>query len=247
MSKKIDTLVKEFGLNAAEQKVFRVLNVTKHKQRNSLSIKEIQAETTVTARTTLLYTLSKLIKRGLVDKVKREKAYFYFVVIKSETTQKEKTISYSDILEHIRSTSKSKHFYGIQSSSAIKFLITKMNDNPVIFSKIHTTQKIRQVVIDSIIDEEGYKYIQEASFKNETKQSHFGRPTMIHIVKKIPLPSHSEVMTDGTYVYLLNHSKSHYEIIHSSVLASTYISLIDFLKIDSRKLTQQEIWTSVLS
>lgn len=49
-------------------------------------------------------------------------------------------------------------------------------------------------------------------------------------------------MTDGTYVYLLNHSKSHYEIIHSSVLASMYISLIDFLKTDSKKINQTEIW-----
>jgi DNA-binding beta-propeller fold protein YncE len=100
-------------------------------------------------------------------------------------------------------------------------------------------------VIDSIIDEEGYKYVKEASFTNETKRGHFGRPTIISLVKKIPLPLFTEVMTDGTYVYLLNHSKSHYEIINSTVLASTYIALIEFLKIDSRKLTQQEIWEQI--
>lgn len=141
MSKKIDTLVKEFGLNATEQKVFRMLNVAKHKQKNTFSITEIQKETKIIVRTTLLYTLSKLIKRGLVSKVKKEKAYFYFVIIKGETIQKEKNISYNDVIEHIRSVSKSKHFYGIQSASAIKFLIATMNNDPVIFSKVHATQK----------------------------------------------------------------------------------------------------------
>lgn len=242
MSKKIDTLVREFGLNITEQKVFRVLNMAKHRTKNSFSVNEIQHEAKITTRTTLLYTLSKLIKRGLIGKIKKEKAYFYFVIIKSEIINKEKPLSYSDITEHIRNISKSKHFYGIQSASAIKFLIAKMNSNPVIFSKVHTTQKIRQVVIDSIIDEDGYKYVKEASFKNETKRGHFGRPTIISLVKKIPLPLFTEVMTDGTYVYLLNHSKSYYEIINSTVLASIYISLIDFLKIDSRKLNQTDLW-----
>ena len=223
MSKKIDTLVREFCLNTTEQKVFRVLNAAKHKTRSSFSVGEIQKETKIAVRTTLLYTLSKLIKRGFVGKIKKGKAYLYFVVIKNETINKEKSISYSEITEHIRSISKAKHFYGIQSASAIKFLITKMNSNPVIFSKVHTTQKIRQVVIDSIIDEEGYKYVKEASFKDETKRGHFGRPTIISLVKKIPLPLFNEVMTDGTYVYLLNHSKSHYEIINSTVHASIYI------------------------
>lgn len=184
MSKKVDTLVKELALNATEQKVFRVLNMAKHKQRNAFSICEIQEETRISVRTTLLYTLSKLIKRGLVGKVKNEKAYFYFVIVKNKTPQEEKSISYGDVIEHIRSISKSERFYGIQSASAIKFLIAKMNNDPAIFSKVHTTQKIRQVIIDSIIDEGGYKYVRETSFKDETRRGHFGRPTIISLVKK---------------------------------------------------------------
>lgn len=242
MSKKVDTLIKEYYLNQNEEFIFRLLNKIKYSRKNYLSIKEIQEKIDTEARTTILYTLNKLIKRKLINFIKINRSICYFAIKETKEGTKNEIMSYEDIIEHVSSVSKSKYFYGIQSSSAVKYLISKAIHNPSLFLKVHRTQKIRQVVIDSIIDEKGFVYLKEAKLKNETKHSHFGRPTIMSIVKEVPLPLYTEVLTDGIYVYILNHSKKNYEVIKSTELASVYIALIEYLKKDSRKISQTEIW-----
>ncbi len=226
--------------NELEGKILRELR----RAPNGLTVKKLM-ELTRKGRLTVFYDLRKLEKRGLIscDKTKHAHKWNFF-----ETTQTPLVTdgpkgggSVATAYQILHNSNQHK-IIGIQGNGAVKSIIKNvgMGKN---FSKTHTRQKLRQVIIDGILTEESINLIQ--GLEKKFLKSHFGRPSILHTIPDNPLISNYEIISDGKILVSINHTKNVATISHDLEIVRAYLALHETIKKSGVKRNPTEIYGKV--
>lgn len=244
MLKKINTYLKmiegKMFFNKTEKDVLRILaqNI------KPTTIGDMWKSSHVN-RLTLLYSLKKLEKRGFVRCDKTKKAHTWVFVqpnidiFGNAEVDSNKYVSIDDAYDILRKSSQQK-IVGIQGVGAVSFLVESMKINPDRFSRIHIRQKLRQTIIDSILTEKAAEKIQSLSKK--ALLTHFGRPTILHVIPESNFISDYEVISDGKLLIITNHKENKALVLRDPLIIKTTIAFLEIIKISGIKKNIAEIY-----
>jgi hypothetical protein len=222
-------------LNKTEQAIVRVLK----KARKPLPLGVIM-EALRLKRLVVFYNLRKLEKRGLAIRDMANRAHVWrlsdsLTEHKQEKVSHRKSVSIRDVYQ-LLNDSQSKKLFGIQGAGAVNSII-RMSQSMINFSKIHRRQKLRQVIIDGILTDKGVIIMK--NLPPSVLRSHFGRPSILHVIPDNSFITDREMLSDGKMLVSINHAKKIASITQKSEIIEGFLSLFESLKgVASSKIPQ---------
>lgn len=216
-----------------------ILKELKHRQK-PLTIKNL-IEALDLKRLSLLYNLKALETLGLVQRDRSLKVHWWRLREENfsltESAQEEIPIyaAYQLLAE-----SSSQKIYGIQGAGAVKNIAQLIEQEGNIFTKVHLRQKLRQEIIDGIVTERGGEIIKK--LPKTVLKSHFGRPTILHIVPDNDFIHDLEILSDGKLVLVISHKDGKAFMIKSFLAENAFRALFESIKDSGIKKSPTEVY-----
>ncbi len=244
MLKKINTysrrIEEKVFLNKTEKEIFRILvQATK-----PMTIGDIWKKKHMN-RLTFLYNLKKLEKRGFIKCDRSRKAHIW-VAVHLETNisgdvkiNDNKYISIDEAYDILKKSSQQK-IIGIQGAVAVGSITKSIEQDHKRFAEIHTRQKLRQTIIDSIITGGAIDKIQH--LPKEALLTHFGRPTILHVIPENNFISEHEIISDGKLLVITDHKTKKAIILKDQLIIKSVTALLEIIKINGIKKNIAEIY-----
>jgi len=212
-------------LNKTERLVLGALKGAKKPQ----SIARL-TEGTGLKRLVLLYNLKKLEKRGLVHRDEKRKAHLWWFNVPNQDQVVASTdlkVTVTDAYQILHKSGQ-RRLYGIQGHGAIKSILEDIRKERADFSDTHVRQKLRQVIIDSILTKESLELTKNLPTK--VRQSHFGRPTLVHVIPDNVFISNLEILSDGKVAVFIDHSSDDATISTDPTTVKAFLALHETIK-----------------
>ena len=225
-------------LNKTEAVIIRVLKDSKKPLTVKGLINLLKEE-----RLTIFYNLRKLEKRGLLKRDKTSRAHTWSVaiagadkekILKTQNNQLSIGAGY-DVLH----ASRQHRLFSIQGTNAVKSTsdMIRMGRS---FTKTHTRQKLRQVIIDGILTDTGVTIMK--GLPRNLLKSHFGRPSILHIIPHNPAISDYEIVSDGKTLLIINHADGTCVISDEEGMISGFLALHETVKNGGKKVNPVEVY-----
>jgi len=227
-------------LNKTETAIVNALKQSKNPLTVGRLIDSLRLE-----RLVVFYNLKKLEKRGIVKCNSNFRAHTWGLASMDSSGTSvvaERNVTISDAYQALHNSAQQK-LYGIQGAGAVKEIIKLIEKERNIFTKTHVRQKLRQVIIDGIITEKGVGMIK--GMPKETIESHFGRPTILHVIPDNSFIDNYEIFSDGKLLVTVDYSRKIAHIDEDLNAVVGFLGLFETIKVGAVKKKPMEVYGEI--
>lgn len=232
MSNIFNTELKKGGFNGVQTRLLKMLYASKE----PLSMRMLEEKLDI-KRLTILYNLKQLKKRGFVRQDRTGRIYTWVL----EPLEK-RVDSINIPIERaydVLARSSSQKLWGIQGGGAVRILAETILKGTT-FKPIHHRQRLRQVIIDGILTNEGVDLIKQ--IPKPELESHLHRPTILHATEDTPELRNLEILSDGKLLLVIDRHAGAATVVHNPLAVAAYIGLHETTKTLSTKVRPQEVY-----
>lgn len=192
-------------------------------------------------RTTVLFLLKNLEKRGLVNKLLVGKHYEW-AIDRSQTESfglfGEQTVevhfgikNFEKVYESITRLSSGERIFVFQGNKSAQAALTRISSD--FFSRMHAFLKKRKIIIEGVTGESLLNLFE--SLPSESLRSHWGRATIVRVVPDEYINFDTDIFSTKHKLYIFNFEKEIVVTINDPSITKAFHSLIVFMFEKSRQ------------
>ncbi|OGI83876.1 hypothetical protein A2997_00440 [Candidatus Nomurabacteria bacterium RIFCSPLOWO2_01_FULL_36_10b] len=246
--------LKILGLSASENEILKALQKKPYSP-------SFLAEIIKLPRTTVTFLLNKLKERGLIEKSKVGKRFFYKTVAKTELSYILRKISnhldpnaalfeitvgkrqseieiykgkekMKEAFHKVLKVNRGNRVYGLQGNKSIEKSLNKIEWDFIY--KYHNTLKKKGIIMEGISGENSLKMFEGMS--NKQLKSHLERLTVIYLAPDEFFDFDLDILVFQNIVMMINYDEETILLIKDSKIQETMQKIIAFMETHSRKI-----------